>query len=59
MLALLGTRVLGRLLYNVSTADLLTYSSVSLLLGSVALLAIYIPARRAMKVDPMVALRYE
>ena len=58
-MALLGTSVLSRLLYNTSATDLVTYVSVSLLLGGVSLLAIYIPARRAMKVDPMAALRYE
>ena len=57
--ALALTRVMSSLLYRVRPADPPTFVCVSLLLGGAVLLASYIPARRAMEVDPMVALRYE
>jgi predicted permease len=57
--ALGATRVIATMLYGVGANDFSTYAIVIVLLGGAALLASYVPARRAMKVDPMVALRHE
>jgi putative ABC transport system permease protein len=57
--ALIMTREMSSVLFGVTPSDPLTFTVVAIVLGAVALLASYIPARRAMRVDPMVALRYE
>jgi putative ABC transport system permease protein len=51
--------LLASSLYGVEPHDVFTLAAVSILLSAVALLASYIPARRAMRVDPMIALRHE
>jgi predicted permease len=57
--ALALSRTMTHLLYGISATDPLSFLTVTFILGAVTLLACYIPARRAMRVDPLVALRYE
>jgi putative ABC transport system permease protein len=58
-LALALSRYLSSILYEVTPTDIVTYTGIALLLAGVALLASYLPARAAAKVDPVLALRCE
>jgi putative ABC transport system permease protein len=58
-ISLAATRALASLLYGISSTDPATFVAVSLILSSVALAASYLPARRATRMDPLAALRYE
>jgi ABC-type lipoprotein release transport system permease subunit len=57
--SLVVTRMMARFFFGVSAADPLTIIAITLILAGVAMLACHIPARRAMKVDPLVALRHD
>ena len=59
VLSLVSTRLMSTMLFGVGTADPLTLALTIIMLPAVVLLASYIPARRATRVDPMIALRYE
>ena len=57
--ALLFTRFMGGLLFNVAATDAVTFASIAVILAAIATAAIYLPARRAARVDPLIALRTE
>ena len=59
VLALILSRQMKKIIYGVSPADPATFATVALLLIAIALVACYVPARRAMRVDPVIALRCE
>jgi ABC-type antimicrobial peptide transport system permease subunit len=59
LIAFGGARMMKSMLYGVSTSDPITFTGVALLLSGIALLACWIPARRASRVEPMIALRAE
>jgi len=59
VISLLASRSLGSLLFGVTSTDAMSYAVMSVILMTIAMIASYLPARRATKVDPMVALRYE
>ena len=59
LVAFAATRIMSSLLFGVSATDPITYLGLALLLGLIALLACYVPARRATKVNPVTALRAE
>jgi putative ABC transport system permease protein len=59
LLAFIATRAIAGFLYGIGVTDPLTFVSVPLVLGLIAVVASYVPASRATKVDPLVALRHE
>ena len=59
LIALPVTRLASSLLYGVNVWDPLTYAGIAIILMTVAFLACYIPARRATRIDPLIALRFE